>query len=78
MSCVSTETLYQESGGEYTIISNEETQMEVRSPFSHFVPVSLTLMKLRVDGTPPPNVAVSHPDSGGARICCSAGIKLIS
>lgn len=27
---LSTETLYQESGGEYVAMSNEETQMEVQ------------------------------------------------
>lgn len=31
----STETLYQESGGEYAAMSNEETHMEVRVSLSH-------------------------------------------
>lgn len=34
-SSVSTETLYQEAGGEYAVMSSEQQQMEVRSSSSH-------------------------------------------
>lgn len=57
-----TETLYQESGGEYAVMSNEERQMEVQ----FFFPISITLtpiIKLLVDNTPPPKLAFRHPAS---------------
>ncbi len=41
-----TETLYQESGGEYAVLSNEERQMEVQFLyfFTDFIPLSHSKM----------------------------------
>lgn len=67
MNDVFTETLYQESGGEYAVMSNEERQMEVQFPHTFpisFMSLTLTpIIKSLVDNTPPPKLAFSHPAS---------------
>lgn len=64
---VFTETLYQETGAEYSVMSNEGRQMEVHlSDFFCLIllmSLTLTVIKQPVDKTPPPRRPFIHPAS---------------